>query len=325
MQHDPQYVAAVQALETRLGNDGYTPREWVDSVYTHPYRAQLLGRLIAESRQRSQEPRTICEVGFGAGHSALLFLTLAPKSTVHTFELGLGRVSVPAHEYMDEAFPERLWIYLGESATSAPRLPDFFPESACDLIFLDGGITYNAVATDLSNFRRLANPFGHVVVLAGAGSGTAALRAWGDATQAGKVAWEGTVSEAPGQVGSDALVFGRFVGEDVGDVTAVGREYRKQQQAQQAQTQQQQQGQTQARGQQQAAPQQQQRQAAQQPQQAQQPAQQQRVQVTADGQQTTAGSTGASAGSVGGDNSQFLAQFRAMQEQLQQRQQQGGR
>jgi len=225
----------VRALETRLSNDGYTPREYPEGVYTKPYRASLLQRLISESRARGQEPRVICEAGFGAGHSSLLFLVAAPKATVFSYELGLARIVVPAHDHIDEAFPERFWSYLGESASTVPRHPDFFPESPCDLIYLDGGITYDAVAADLANFRRIANPFGHAVVLAGAAEGTAALRAWTDAAATGKLAWEGTVLEQPSVPSSDALVFGTFIGDDVGDVMVQGQQYRQQRLAQQQQ------------------------------------------------------------------------------------------
>jgi hypothetical protein len=233
----------VVQLHERLSQDGYMAHEFdASNVWSKPYRAAALARLLALASAPAAIPaaasiaplplgadavaasagaaglRTICEVGFGAGHSSLLFLTHTPPSTrVHSFDTGLARYTLPAHDWLDDRFPERLGIYLGESAHTLPTLPSYFPHEACQLVYVDGGIAYADVAGDLALLRRLADPAGHVLVLAGAGEGTDAARAWRDAVAAGSVEWEASVAEMPTAPLSDRLLVGRFAGAGVGD------------------------------------------------------------------------------------------------------------
>lgn len=101
-------------------------------------------------------------------------------------------------------------------------MPDYYPNDACQLVYIDGGRTYEEVTADLRHLRHLvANDndsgaprggHGHIVVLAGAGEGTDVLRAWMDMVAEGQVAWELTFAESPTVPLSDRLVVGRFLG-----------------------------------------------------------------------------------------------------------------
>lgn len=204
LQHDPKYAAAVQMMEERLGNDGYLATEFEMNAYVKPFRTQLLMRLA-----RSQPaPQIYCEIGFGAGHSALLFLEHT-GAKVHSFDTGLPRYVMPAHDYLDDRYPERLYMYIGESMFTVPRMYDYFPSDLCDVVYVDAGLSFDAVKTDLLNFNRLVKP-GHVVVLANAAEGTDVLRAWQQLVSNGTINWEGTVYESPTATYGDALVYGRY-------------------------------------------------------------------------------------------------------------------
>lgn len=96
-------------MHEKLSQDGYMSREFeVANAWARPYRAAALRRLIAGFGSGAESSlRTICEVGFGAGHSTLLFLTAAPNARVHTFDASLSRFTLPAQDYLDDRYPER--------------------------------------------------------------------------------------------------------------------------------------------------------------------------------------------------------------------------
>ena len=47
-------------------------------------------------------PTTYCEVGFGAGHSALLWLSAVKRIHVISFDTGLHPLHRLAHDYLEE-------------------------------------------------------------------------------------------------------------------------------------------------------------------------------------------------------------------------------
>lgn len=206
------FAAAVNALEEKLGNTGHMAWEYADNVYARPYRARVLSSLLrALTTDAPAAPRTVCETGFGAGHSALLFLTaLPPGSRVHTFDHGLSKFTIPAHDVLDEAHPNALLLYLGDSAVTVHQLPDYFPEARCDFVHLDGSKTAETVAADGAAMARLAAPRA-IVALQGAGRGTPARAAWAALVANGTLTWEGTAYESPAAPDtSDAIVYGRY-------------------------------------------------------------------------------------------------------------------
>jgi hypothetical protein len=144
LQHDASYAAAVTMMETKLGDEGYFARDFETTLFSRPYRAHFLQRLFSSE----PHPSTYCEVGFGAGHSALLFLHTLASGTVHSFDHGLARYTIPAHNYLDEAYPERMTLTLGDSAVVVPQLRHYYPDAKCDVVYLDGSTTYEGESTE---------------------------------------------------------------------------------------------------------------------------------------------------------------------------------
>lgn len=210
------------------------------TLYAKPYRAAFLVRLASELAAAGAPPATVCETGFGAGHSALLWAALSrpvalaggrtstprlPRPvTVHAFDTGLSKATLAGHDWLDARWPAApaagdggaLYLYLGDSFVTVPQMGDYFPQDRCQVVYLDGSPGYDSVAADLRHFRDRAAP-GAVVVLAGARPGSDALRAWTDAAggAAPLLAWEGTLPEAQQggaspDGGVDALVYGRY-------------------------------------------------------------------------------------------------------------------
>ena len=175
---------------------------------------------------KADEPLTLCDVGFGAGHASLLWLlATAPAAgrpaaaaeapavggRVFAFDTGLLRHTVPAHDVLDATFPGRLALMLGDSQTSAPQLTSYYPDARCDVVWLDGASTHAGTAADLRAFARLARGPDHVVVLASASTGSEARRAWAEAEARGELAWEATLLADSSRPDGDAVAVGRFV------------------------------------------------------------------------------------------------------------------
>lgn len=141
LQHDDGYAESVQKFHTKLSEQGYYAREFdAPTLYQRPSKARFLQRVFASS---SGNALTYCETGFGAGHSALMALRSGPGVRVFSFDHGLARHTVPAHDVLDESFPDRMFLFLGDSAVTVPSLTGYYPGTTCDVIYVDGSYTYN--------------------------------------------------------------------------------------------------------------------------------------------------------------------------------------
>lgn len=134
---------------------------------------------------------TICEVGFNAGHSATLLLSVNKHAKLYSFDLGGKAYSLQAIGFVAKTFPDRFTITVGNSIQTIPRFALEHPGVKCDLIIVDGGHEFQVSRSDIANFQRLANPAGHVLLV----DDTRCTReiclgpelAWREAVQAGVV------------------------------------------------------------------------------------------------------------------------------------------
>ena len=102
------------------------------------------------------EYKNILEIGFNAGHSAHTFLSSSLANVV-SFDLNV-RESVPhAKQYIDRKFPGRHTLILGDSTQTIPEYFRMNPDSRFDLIFIDGGHTYEIAMDDIVNCKSLAH------------------------------------------------------------------------------------------------------------------------------------------------------------------------
>ena len=95
----------------------------------------------------------ILEIGFNAGHSALLYLIANPYSKIHFFDLGEHQYSRGCFDYLDKAFPGRMSVTWGDSTVTIPQ----YPSRLFDFIHIDGGHTRFIAESDFHNCRSFAN------------------------------------------------------------------------------------------------------------------------------------------------------------------------
>jgi predicted O-methyltransferase YrrM len=105
----------------------------------------------------------IAEIGFNVGFSALAFLESSPQASVVSFELNERRAVLFAKGFVDERYPGRHELVIGDSLETLPRYADAHPRTF-DLVFVDGGHSKEIADSDIRHACRLARPRGLVVV-----------------------------------------------------------------------------------------------------------------------------------------------------------------
>lgn len=103
----------------------------------------------------AQKAQKIFEIGFNAGHSALLMLLANPTSQLVCVDLGAHKYTRPCAEYLQLQFPGRLTVYYGDSTQVVPKLVDTY-KNTFDLIHVDGGHQAHIARADLTNCLPLA-------------------------------------------------------------------------------------------------------------------------------------------------------------------------
>ncbi len=168
----------IRFLESR----GQLPLEGSSS----PEQQDYLRRLVVESGAR-----VVGEIGFNAGYSSLAFLTASPDVKVVSFDIGCHEVVGHAKEFVDEHFPGRHELVLGDSAQSVPEYRIQHPATSFDIVFIDGGHEYEQARDDLVNMRALSHPGTSVVIddlTPWFWWGEGPTRAWAEAISQGMIA-----------------------------------------------------------------------------------------------------------------------------------------
>lgn len=98
----------------------------------------------------------IGEIGFNYGLSSYTFLAANPHNLVCSFDLAEFSYTAPAKRHIDEVFAGRHTLVQGDSRQTIPAFVRINSTLRFDLIFIDGGHTYDVAKSDLLNMRRLA-------------------------------------------------------------------------------------------------------------------------------------------------------------------------
>ena len=108
--------------------------------------------------------KTAMEIGFNAGHSAELFLKNNPDLTLTSFDIGDHNYVLTGKRYIDQAFPGRHTLIIGDSTMSIPKFIRDHPGTNFDLLFIDGCHEFEIAKADLENCRHLAHKDSIVVM-----------------------------------------------------------------------------------------------------------------------------------------------------------------
>jgi predicted O-methyltransferase YrrM len=134
---------------------------------------------LLKAAQQVPDDGTICEIGFNAGHSAIAYLSANPKARIISFDIGHHSYTWKALQVLQHYYPDAsIQLVIGDSARSVPDFIKLNPHVKCDLIFIDGGHTYEQAMADLKNMKALANPQGHVVVIDDVSLSETVQQAW---------------------------------------------------------------------------------------------------------------------------------------------------
>lgn len=105
-------------------------------------------------KQYAPGAKRIMEIGFNAGHSAEGFLKCLPNVKVVSFDIGLHDYVRQAKAYINDKYPGRHTLHIGDSTKI---IPEYKPDAPFDVIYIDGGHDYPTAQADFENCRRLAH------------------------------------------------------------------------------------------------------------------------------------------------------------------------
>lgn len=108
--------------------------------------------------------KRVLEIGFNGGHSSFTFLDTRSDVEVVSFDLGSHGYVRHAKGFIDSRFPGRHELVIGNSLLSVPDYARSHPDECFDLLFIDGGHTFEIASQDLGNCRCLASTK-HMVVI----------------------------------------------------------------------------------------------------------------------------------------------------------------
>ena len=100
--------------------------------------------------------RTVCEIGFNAGHSTLTWLEANPNLVVYTFDINHWKYTEVMVNYLKAKYPRRLNSCFGDSTVTLP-LVSANTDIKCDVAVVDGGHEGNIPIIDIMNMKSFSH------------------------------------------------------------------------------------------------------------------------------------------------------------------------
>jgi len=220
LEHDSHRDEGTLLAELMLSHAPLAPtsNSW-DAAYFHQLQLRSIQQVLAHNsinlspmesmsyfwavrtymtRRRLQRlpPPTVCEVGFGSGMSAAVLLTATAAETstrrgggtMHIFDCkqcaGGSTGKDIFMSYLKAVFPGRIRTHDGRSDSTLPAFAKTHPSEKCDIFHIDGGHSFEEVASDIKHARALSHK-DTLVLLDDAVPGSPPFRAAREAEQSG--------------------------------------------------------------------------------------------------------------------------------------------
>ena len=106
--------------------------------------------------------KRLLEIGFNAGHSCMLALTINTDLEVDAVDIGVHSYTEPCFNYLREIFGKRVRLHIGDSRDVLPALRR--SGSKFDLYHVDGGHGFAVARTDICNVLEFAQDGGNMMV-----------------------------------------------------------------------------------------------------------------------------------------------------------------
>ena len=117
----------------------------------------------------TQVQTKLCEIGFNAGHSALLLLSECPNPDISftIFDIGAHSYTRPCINYIYTKYPHTNLTYVeGDSLLTLPSFLQTKSEECgtYDVVHVDGGHSLECITSDFACATKLVRPGGIVIV-----------------------------------------------------------------------------------------------------------------------------------------------------------------
>jgi hypothetical protein len=110
----------------------------------------------------ARQAKIIIEIGFNAGHSALLMLTVNPHCIVYSYDNCANPYTKHCYRYLANKFPQRLFLIQGDSAQTLGSHFEKFGQKA-DFLLIDGSKDFLAANLDFFNGKQNTHKGGFIL------------------------------------------------------------------------------------------------------------------------------------------------------------------
>ena len=145
----------------------------------NPQQVDSLKRLVS-----GDDIKSVLEIGFNAGHFSDNFLSSNPNIHVLSFDLGIHDYVRVGKAFIDQTYPNRHSLILGDSRISIPMFSDKNLGAKFDLIFINGGSDYDTSKSDFLNCKCLAHK-DTIVIMNSSSHDNGDSGVWTDAIETG--------------------------------------------------------------------------------------------------------------------------------------------
>lgn len=123
----------------------------------------------------------VCEIGFNAGHSAVMFLSAGKNIRLTSFDMGKLPWSSDMVERIHQLFPGQFKYIKGNSREIIPQYMDKVKSGtadSCDIMFVDGDHSYEGAAIDFTNSIQIMSQEGILIADDYSKSFQGVIKAW---------------------------------------------------------------------------------------------------------------------------------------------------